>query len=91
MFLFNSRVEYYDLIRVNDIVVSFFWILLILGFTVRKLNCRGLEMSGTAYLDFDNCHVPVKNLIGKENEGFKLIMFNFNHERFYISVTGMKK
>jgi len=29
--------------------------------------------------------VPVQNLIGKENEGFKYIMYNFNHERFVIS------
>jgi alkylation response protein AidB-like acyl-CoA dehydrogenase len=26
--------------------------------------------------------VPCANLIGKENEGFKVIMKNFNHERW---------
>jgi alkylation response protein AidB-like acyl-CoA dehydrogenase/predicted heme/steroid binding protein len=55
------------------------------GFSKRKLNIRSSDVSGTAYLDFDNCTVPASNLIGKENEGFKLVMYNFNHERFYIS------
>lgn len=33
------------------------------------------------FVTFDNVKVPVENLIGKENNGFKYIMFNFNHER----------
>jgi alkylation response protein AidB-like acyl-CoA dehydrogenase len=28
--------------------------------------------------------VPVSNLLGYEGEGFKLVMHNFNHERWYI-------
>jgi alkylation response protein AidB-like acyl-CoA dehydrogenase len=28
--------------------------------------------------------VPVENLIGKEGEGFKYIMINFNHERLLL-------
>jgi len=55
------------------------------GFTVRKLDVRDSDISGTAYLDFDNCRIPTSNLIGVENEGFKLIMYNFNHERFYLT------
>lgn len=42
--------------------------------------------AGTAYVEFDNCKVPKKYLIGKENEGFKVIMANFNHERWMIAV-----
>ncbi|KAJ3056228.1 hypothetical protein HK097_007711 [Rhizophlyctis rosea] len=30
--------------------------------------------------------VPVENLIGKENRGFKCIMYNFNHERMGIAI-----
>lgn len=26
--------------------------------------------------------MPVENLIGEENKGFKCIMYNFNHERW---------
>jgi alkylation response protein AidB-like acyl-CoA dehydrogenase len=33
---------------------------------------------------FENVHVPVENLIGQENEGFRYIMVNFNHERLMI-------
>eukprot|EP00050_Salpingoeca_kvevrii_P002050 m.186207 g.186207 ORF g.186207 m.186207 type:complete len:520 (+) comp10525_c0_seq6:1514-3073(+) len=57
------------------------------GLTVRPVPVRGATLSGTAYLDFDNCRVPVSNLIGKENQGFKLVMYNFNHERFYIATV----
>jgi len=30
--------------------------------------------------------VPASNLLGKENEGFQCIMFNFNHERWMINI-----
>ena len=60
------------------------------GFSTRKINIRGSDISGTAYLEFENVKVPVANLIGKENDGFKYIMHNFNHERFYVSVMGAR-
>jgi alkylation response protein AidB-like acyl-CoA dehydrogenase len=43
-----------------------------------------VENSGTAYLDFQNARVPLDHLIGSENDGFRIVMYNFNHERFYI-------
>jgi alkylation response protein AidB-like acyl-CoA dehydrogenase len=33
---------------------------------------------------FENAKVPRENLIGKENNAFKMIMANFNHERWMI-------
>lgn len=39
------------------------------GFKVRKIAIRDSDISGTAYLDFDNCHIPKENLIGKKNQG----------------------
>lgn len=42
--------------------------------------------SGTTYITFEDVKVPVENLIGKEGEGFKYIMYNFNHERWGIVV-----
>jgi len=49
---------------------------------VRKMKCMGVWSSGTAYITFEDVKVPAINLIGKENEGFKYIMYNFNHERW---------
>jgi len=51
---------------------------------VKKMKIRGSDVSGTAYLDFYQAKVPAKYLIGKEKDGWKYIMYNFNHERMYI-------
>jgi alkylation response protein AidB-like acyl-CoA dehydrogenase len=54
------------------------------------MKCSGLWSSGTAFITFTNVKVPVENLIGKENQGFKYIMFNFNHERFTIIIQAVR-
>jgi alkylation response protein AidB-like acyl-CoA dehydrogenase len=54
------------------------------GVNTRKMKCSGVWSSGTTYITFDDVKVPASNLIGKEGEGFKMIMNNFNHERFAI-------
>lgn len=41
--------------------------------------------SGTTFIVFEDVKVPVENLIGKEGEGFKYIMVNFNHERLNLA------
>ena len=51
------------------------------GFTRTKLQKMGWHASDTATLFFDDCRVPVENLIGPENSGFRGIMRNFNSER----------
>ncbi len=51
------------------------------GFSRTPLKKMGWWASDTATLHFDNCRVPVGNLIGQENAGFKIIMKNFNSER----------
>ncbi len=51
------------------------------GFERTELKKMGWWASDTAHLYFDNCRVPVANLIGEENQGFRLIMRNFNSER----------
>jgi len=57
------------------------------GVTPRRMKTQGWWISNTAYITFENVKVPVKNLIGKENDGFKSIMYNFNHERFVLAAT----
>lgn len=48
---------------------------------------QGWWCSDTATLYFDNVRVPKENLIGRENQGFKVIMSNFNAERMAMSVA----
>lgn len=58
-----------------------------LGFSRTALDRKqGWWASDTATLYFDNVRVPVENLIGAENQGFKVIMTNFNSERMGMAV-----
>ncbi|KAJ3131788.1 hypothetical protein HK101_004679, partial [Irineochytrium annulatum] len=60
------------------------------GVTTRQMACSGVWASGTTYITFEDVKVPVENLIGKENKGFKAIMYNFNHERFGIAIQATR-
>ncbi len=55
------------------------------GLTRTLLKKTGWWASDTAHLHFDRCCVPAQNLIGREGEGFKAIMANFNHERLLMA------
>lgn len=58
------------------------------GFSRTPLDRKmGWWCSDTATLYFDNCRVPVSNLLGEENGGFLLIMQNFNHERLGLAAS----
>jgi len=48
---------------------------------------QGWLCSDTATLYFDNVKVPTKYLIGKEGQGFRVIMNNFNSERLAMVVS----
>lgn len=57
------------------------------GFSVgRNLKKTGWWASDTAELFFDECRVPVANLIGQENTGFFAIMSNFEMERLSLCI-----
>ncbi len=56
------------------------------GLTRRRLQKIGTHASDTAELFFDDCRVPAENLVGKENDGFKLIMQGFEGERLVLAV-----
>eukprot|EP01116_Phalansterium_solitarium_P001628 TRINITY_DN1143_c0_g2_i1.p1 TRINITY_DN1143_c0_g2~~TRINITY_DN1143_c0_g2_i1.p1 ORF type:complete len:536 (+),score=189.85 TRINITY_DN1143_c0_g2_i1:72-1679(+) len=60
------------------------------GVTTRQMHCTGVWSSGTTYITFEDVKVPVENLIGKENVGFRYIMHNFNHERWGIVVQASR-
>ncbi len=48
---------------------------------------QGWWCSDTATIYFDDVRVPVENLLGLENQGFKVIMHNFNSERMGMSAS----
>jgi len=50
------------------------------------MKCSGVWPSGTAYITFEDVKVPKENLVGKENKGFKYIMWNFSSERLGIVI-----
>lgn len=57
------------------------------GYSVsEKLKKMGWWASDTAQIFFDDCKVPVTNLLGKEGQGFYGIMQNFQNERLQLSV-----
>jgi citronellyl-CoA dehydrogenase len=56
------------------------------GLTRKRLKKIGTHSSDTAELFFDDCRVPAENLVGKENEGFRLIMQGFEGERLVLAV-----
>ncbi|MEM6580379.1 MAG: acyl-CoA dehydrogenase family protein [Pseudomonadota bacterium] len=56
------------------------------GFSRTALDKKqGWWASDTATLYFDDVRVPVSNLIGEENQGFLVIMTNFNGERMAMA------
>lgn len=56
------------------------------GFSRTPLDRKmGWWCSDTATLYFDNCRVPVGNLLGEEDQGSKMIMNNFNYERIFMA------
>ncbi|KAJ5103937.1 hypothetical protein N7532_004466 [Penicillium argentinense] len=60
------------------------------GVTCRKIENSGVHASGSTYIEFDEVQVPVANLLGEENEGFPVIMKNFNHERLWLACTALR-
>jgi acyl-CoA dehydrogenase len=51
-----------------------------------KLEKMGWHSSDTAELSFTDVEVPEENLLGSENQGFRLIMANFAWERLLMAV-----
>ena len=56
------------------------------GFTVgRKLKKMGWWASDTAELHFEDCRVPMANVLGEVDQGFVTIMQNFATERVFLA------
>jgi len=60
------------------------------GFSVgKKLKKIGNLASDTAELFFDECRVPVRNILGERDRGFYYIMENFQGERLVASLGAL--
>lgn len=55
----------------------------------KNLQKIGLLAQDTSELFFENCRVPVKNLLGEEGQGFKYLMQNLQQERLILAVGGV--
>jgi long-chain-acyl-CoA dehydrogenase len=53
----------------------------------RNLDKIGRHAQDTAELFFQDVHVPVENLLGKEGEGFYYLMHNLPQERLAIAIS----
>ncbi len=60
------------------------------GFAVaRKLQKLGMHGSPTGELVFEDAFVPAENVLGKIDEGFKVVMSGLDIERAFYAVSGI--
>lgn len=61
------------------------------GVNMRRMKVMGTLSGGTTFIELDDVKVPVENLIGKEGNGMKYVMTNFNHERLTIAMGACRQ
>lgn len=59
------------------------------GLSRTRLDKMGWHASDTGHLRFDGVRVPVRNLVGEEGAGFRMVMSNFNGERLAMSAMAL--
>jgi acyl-CoA dehydrogenase len=55
----------------------------------RKLEKLGLPAQDTSEIFFEGCRVPRENLLGREGQGFKMLMEKLQQERLCIGVAAI--
>jgi isovaleryl-CoA dehydrogenase len=53
--------------------------------TAQKLDKLGMRGSNTCELVFENCEIPVENVLGEVNQGVRVLMNGLNTERLVIT------
>ena len=53
--------------------------------TAQKLDKLGMRGSNTCELVFENCEIPIENVLGEVNQGVKVLMSGLNTERLVLS------
>lgn len=61
------------------------------GLAQRRVPNSGQKAGGASLIELDDVRVPVANLLGREGDGFRIIMVNFNRERYIMSVGCNRK
>ena len=60
------------------------------GITIsRDIHKMGIRGSSTVELLFENAHIPVENVIGEENDGFKVVMETLDAGRIGIAAQAL--
>lgn len=72
--------------NISLFIVETNWEGFLIGKKLQKLGWRG---SDTAEMFFENVKIPKENLLGKENEGFKYMMENFQWERLTLALSSV--
>ncbi|RKL29216.1 hypothetical protein BFJ72_g12125 [Fusarium proliferatum] len=60
------------------------------GVTCKKMENSGVAASGSTFVNLDDVVVPVENILGKEGQGFEIIMSSFTHERLWVGITALR-
>jgi alkylation response protein AidB-like acyl-CoA dehydrogenase len=61
------------------------------GVETKPIKTAYSPAAGTAYVTFENVRVPVRNLLGVDGEGMKVVMNNFNHERWMMACAVIRQ
>jgi len=61
------------------------------GVTVRKMKAQGWWAGNTTMVGFEGTMVPVENLIGTENKGFKMMATVMNGERLIAAQGAVRQ
>jgi hypothetical protein len=60
------------------------------GVATKPIKTSYSPSAGTAYVTFDNVHVPVENTLGEEDAGLYVLLSNFNHERWVMCCSSAR-
>lgn len=61
------------------------------GLSHRRVPNSGQKAGGASLIDLDDVRVPASHLLGAEGDGFRIIMVNFNRERYIMAVGCNRK
>lgn len=61
------------------------------GVSMRRMTVGGHKTGGTTFIELDDVKVPTANVIGREGEGMRIIMTNFNHERLTMAIGSTRQ